>query len=309
MPSKLRIDSLSAEASALRDLIKDSEKYGDYVGSIQYSQRLNAIEYEIEQLRSKESPLASVALYFSGKPVIGSRGIAADFASKALGSFQEIVSKTYAKVELGSLGERGRIPLKGSTELMVTGLTHGSFGFVLDELVDQEELHDTALKTIVHDVAGLLLEIGSVNDEDFEKAAEGLDARTLSALRIFFKHMDSSEASIRIVEGDQDFTLDERAVHRGRVRTEATQIDESTEVVEGIMRGFLPEHRRFELQLDNGEFIYGGATTEAAEYFDMSLKQGVMVLGAKCRASIFKRVVTPINKPPREIYRLMEFSI
>ncbi|MBV7583119.1 hypothetical protein KW851_09860 [Pseudomonas sp. PDM33] len=307
MPRKLTTDSLKAEESGLKALLADAEKYGDIVGQIQYKQRLEEISKDIESLESNPNPFASVALYFSGRPVIGSRGIAAEFASKALGNYQDLISKTFAKSELGAIGERGKVPLKQSTELMVTGLTHGSFGFVLDELSNQDELHDTALKEVVSTVTELLYRVSSSNEEDFERAAEELDSRTLITLREFFKDLDSSEATIRIVEDNTDITLDDRSIHRGRVRTEATQIEDSLERIEGVLTGFLPEHRKFEIKISSGETIYGTASKEATEHFMKIVAHGNPVLGRSCRASIYIKHVKSLNREPREIYRLIEF--
>lgn len=307
MPRKLMIDSLKAEAAGLQALLAESELYGDVVGSIQYKQRLDDIKKELEALKDNPNPFASVALYFSGKPVLGSRGITAEFASKALGNYQDLISKTFAKSELGSIGERGKVPLKQSTELMVTGLTHGSFGFVLDELSNQDELHDTALKEVVHSVTEMLYRVSSANEEDFEKAAEELDSRTLVTLREFFKDLDTSEATIRIVEDNSEVILDDRSIHRGRVRTEATQIEDSLEQIEGILSGFLPDHRKFELRVKSGETIYGTATREATEHFTKIVSLGSPIIGKPCTVSIYVRHVRSLNREPREIYRLVEF--
>lgn len=307
MPRKLEIDALEAEAAGLRALLSEATQYGDPVGELQYKERLDEIDRELEHLRTTPSALASVALYFGGAPVIGSRGIAADFAGRALAEFQDLVSKTYAKLELGGLGQRGRVPFRQNTDLMVTGLTHGSFGFVLDELADQHELHDTALKEVVGVVSNLLIGAGANSESEFELIAEDLDPRTLIALREFFKDMDSAGATVRVVGDESEFLLDEAAISRGRLRTEATQIDEEMIPYEGVLIGFLPDHRRFELRDPNGVTIYGTATKTATEQFEAAIGQGGSVIGANCRAKLLVRTVRPLQRPPRLAYRLMEF--
>lgn len=307
MPRKLTIDSLKAEAAGLRELLREAEAYGDTVGELQYKERLEDIAHELQGLAATESHQASIALFFSGKPVFGSRGIAAEFAGKLLESYQDIVSKTFARAEIGSLGERGRVPMKQSTDLMVTGLTHGSFGFVLEELSDQAELHDTALKEIVASVSDLLQHVSAESEVEFDTAAEDLDPRTLVALRDFFKGLDTSEAAVRFIEDDREFFLDEGAVHRGRMRTEATEIDEKPEVIEGILMGFLPDHRKFELREASGTTIYGTVSKEAAEQFVKAVQYQEAVIGEPCEAEFIIREIRPLNRPARLTYRLIGF--
>lgn len=309
MPLKLTVDSLKAEAAGLKQLLDEAERVGDIVGELQYRERMEEIAGELAELAHSDTHLASVAIFFSGKPVVGSRGIAADFAGKLLESYQDIVSKTFAKAEVGVLGERGRVPLKQSADLMVTGLTHGSFGFVLEELADQTELHDTALKEIISSVSDLLLHVGAESESNFDAAAEDLDPRSLVAFREFFKGLDSAGAQVRFVEDAREFSLDEKAVHRGRLRTEAIEIDERTDVISGVLIGFLPDHRRFELRDETGVTIYGTVSKEAVEQFVRAVQYQKAVIGETCKAEFVVREVRPRNRPARLNYRLVGFHI
>lgn len=309
MHRRLELEAREAELAALMALLSGAKEVDDPVGLIQYEQKRLELEREIEGLRSVDMHEANLALYFRGKPVLGSRGIAADFAGKALEHFQDIVSKQFAKVELGGLGERGRVPLKDLTTLMVTGVTQGSFGFLLDELADQTQACDTPLKEVVGEVVALVASSGSADEEVFERAAEDLDPRSLSALREFFLDLDSSGATVRMVDDTRDLSLDEAAVHRARLRTEATEIDEESIDFDGILTGFLPEHRRFELQPTGGtgETIYGSATKEATEQYAQTMQSGTPATGKRCLIRVLRRTVRPRNRPQRIAYRLLEF--
>lgn len=308
MLRKLELQALEAELAAIKKLLAEAREVNDPVGSIQYEQRKQELEQDIIVLRDEEMHQASIALYFGGKPVFGSRGIAADFAGKALEQFQELVSKHFAKAELGALGERGKVPLKDITTLMVTGVTKGSFGFLLDELNDQMPMFDTALKEMVSEVMNIIESAGSVDELVFEEAAETLDPRTLMALRDFFVGLDSNAATVRIVNDVRDFSLDDAAIHRARVRTEATQIEEEDTEISGTLIGFLPEHRRFELQTPSGETIYGSTTKESTEQYSLTLQRGDPAIGKICSAKVRERTVRPLNRPPRLVYRLLEFT-
>src|ERR1700730_16429765 len=62
---------------------------------------------------------ASTALFFSGRPVAGNRGIESEFASKALGTYQDIVTKLFALRSNGQLGERGVVADRDLSRLHV----------------------------------------------------------------------------------------------------------------------------------------------------------------------------------------------
>jgi hypothetical protein len=89
--------------------------------------------------------------------------------------------------------------------------------------------------------------------------------------------------------------------------TEATQIEEKDLEKSGILIGFLPEHRRFELQLASGELIYGSATKESTEQYRAAMIEGSHTIGVKCIAKFNERIVKPLNRPQKLVYRLLEF--
>lgn len=307
MSSRLKINGLRTDISSVDKLLQQAIEYGDPIGKLQFSKRKQLLETEFAQLVESPEKTASIALYFGGEPVIGSRGISLEFAGNALEQFQELVSRTFAKSELGNLGERGPIPLKQSTKLMVTEIARGSFGFVLDEFSDQMEMLDTKLKITVEEVATLLERTASPNELEFEEVLETLDVRTLIALRDFFINLDSNKATFRLVEEKADYTLDELSIHRARQRTEAISIEEAEDIVTGVLVGFLPEHRKFEVKPDDGPLIYGSVSNEASEQYSSFSSDGEMVIGSKWMFKVRRRIVSPLNRPPREIIRLLEF--
>jgi len=307
VPRRLEIDALQAEEAGLRALLEEARTIDDPVGVLQYTQRLEEIKEHLERLHAAHVPVASVALFFAGKPVLGSAGIASDFAGRALKDYQELIAKSFARSELGGMGERGRIPLRQEATLMVTGVAHGSFGFVLKELSDQTEMHDTGLKEAVSSTSALLEGVSAVNETSFEQVSEDLDPRILSALQRFFNDLDTEEATLRIVNDDREVQLDQAAIHRARVRTEATEIAEEPMETEGILRGFLPDHKRFEFLDADGRILSGSASKEAAEQIEHAINTGRPVLGKHCRIGLIMRKVRSLNKPERLAYRLTQF--
>lgn len=306
MLKKLHLDAVSSEVSAVKKLLVEASKSGDIVGELQWGQKLAALTSEVEILEKEviQDTEANVALLFGGKPVLGSKGIAAEFAGQALEKFQNLVSKTFAVAEIGDLGQRGKVPFKEQSDLMITGLARGSFGFVLSEISDQASLESSELAVIVERVSSVIKDTAAADESLFEELVSELNPRTLIALREFFLTLDSNQATVRIVERNRDFILDNTAIHRGRLRTEATSIEEDTIEVAGLLVGFLPDHRKFEIKDQAEEIIYGSVSKTAVEQFQNASST---VIGKRCLAKLNVRTIEPLNRPPRKVNRLLEF--
>jgi hypothetical protein len=306
MPNKLKIDALKSELSSVNFLLEEANSYGDFIGANQFDYKKKELEAKLSELALHTEVNASVALFFGGKPVLGSTGINADFAGKALSDFQDIINKISASLELGKLGSRGKTALIKNSQLMVTQIARGSFGFVLDEISDQIPLTKTSLKETVDLATKLIEDTAAPDQSNFEEALKELDHRTLLSLRDFFVDLDKNEATVRLVEGLKDIQLDKAEIKRARTRTENTSIKEDTTSISGELLGLLPEHRKFEFKLNNDEIIIGTCTQEAAEYYQQRLTNQDPI--KRCSIEVFKRTVTPVNSVERSIYRLIKFD-
>jgi hypothetical protein len=307
MTNKLEKGALQADLSSVNSLLKMAKEVGDIIGEFQLSKRKKFLEDEITRILEEPDKSASVALFFGGKPVYGSRGISTDFAGHVLETFQELISKTYAIKERGSMGKRGPVPLEKSNQLMITEITRGSFGFILDELDNQNDMFDTGLKLIVEEITSLIERTASSNDIEFEEAIEKIDKRTFDTLKDFFKTLDSHGATIRIVEDKFDFILDEISINRAKQRTDTTDIDENDEFFTGVLTGFLPNHQKFEAKSNEGKDIYGSVEKEAVEQYTNLLSTRDKVIGHRWKLKIQQRIVKQLNRPQREVFRLLEF--
>jgi hypothetical protein len=306
---KTRIDGLQAELNSIDNLIKDSIKYNDYLGEIQYKARKEAIEEEIKVLSSSIREEANVAIYFGGSPVFGSKGIQVNFAGHILEEYQNLLSKVFAKHEYGNLGKRGKIPMKDISNLMVTEVARGSFGFILEEMNDQTEMFDTSLKTIVEETSEILFK-SSIDDQGvFEEMLENLDNRTLISLKDFYTFLDDNSATFRLVEDDKEYVFDSLKIHLGRMRTESTSINEEEDRIFGELLGFLPLHKKFELKMENDEVIYGQVSKDALEKYNNFVRNGEVIINKKLDILTSKRTVTPLNREPRIIYNLIDFKV
>ena len=257
-PRKLQLDSLRSDLASVTKMIEKSRSFRDSIGEFQFARRKDAIQSEIDALGLAEDHTGKVALFFGGGPVLGSRGVEADFAGEALYAFQELIQKKLAVEEQGSIGGRGPVSHRTASQLLVTDVARGSFGFLLEEAAAGEALADTQLKVVIDQTSNLIADVASSSSETFETAIGTVDGRTLIALKKFFEILDTRHATVRLVDDDDEFSLQRADVTRARHRIDATEItEEETSDIVGLLY-FLPQHKTFELaREDTGEVIYG----------------------------------------------------
>src|ERR1700753_4039512 len=82
---------LEANLAQARVLLADAQQDDDPIGQHQIAQMVGRLERELSSMPlAIASAPAAVALFFGGRPVVGSHGIHADFSSKAIERFQTI---------------------------------------------------------------------------------------------------------------------------------------------------------------------------------------------------------------------------
>ncbi len=301
---------LQANFAQAQALLADSVLDDDPIGQHQYAQLVNDLRAKLVAMPQAiaDAP-AGIALFFGGRPVVGSVGIHAGFSSKAIEKFQSLVSQRFAAQELGPLSSKGRVPLKDNTHLLVTDVVRGSFGFVLQAATqdDTSAPRNTKLKTVVDEVAGTLSRVASQDEGLFDEAVSEIDERQKGALTEFFKLLDTEGATMRIVEGERDFELDQAAVQRARARVENMQITDQTLELEGQVVGWLDYSARFELRLHlDQELVQGAISRQALEKI---ASEGMEPYHKHVRVSMKMRKVAVRNRQPKTAYTLMSLEI
>lgn len=305
MVKKLELQTLSAEVAAVESLLGRRTFDDDPMGHYQFTQRLADLRQELQNIGEAPDLTGSVALFFTGAPVVGSHGIKADFAGKAVEKFQDIVSKRFAASEVGDLGGRGPVPLRANSDLLLTDVARGSFGVVLEEATDNQALTETQLKIVLDEVVETFGVAAGEDGEPFEELLERIDTRYLRSLGEFFKLLDEEDATVRVVEGEQDRQFTPVEIRRARERTGAAEIEErDNEPLIGRLY-LLPAHRRFELVLDDGETIWGHVSGEFATAHLEAVRGLDDVVGRRWRVRARVRIVTRPNRPPKTTYRLL----
>ena len=250
MLKKLEIDALMADLEAVKALLAERTEAEDPIGFHQFTARKAKIEDEIKRLGTAFPKHAEMGVFFGGKPVQGSRGMNADFASKVLDEIQGLISTRFSEVAAGPPKKRGPLLYGDQAQMIVTDVMRGSFGFVLEEAGGDEEIVETALKEVVTEISSIISRIGALEEGVFEEAASELDERFLGQLKRFFQYMDDQAATIRIVNDNKDFLLDRNAITRAKTRIDGIEIGETILEISGQLY-LLPESKKF-------DFIYEG---------------------------------------------------
>ena len=307
MLKKLQLDGLRADLAAVEALLAARSEAEDPVGWLQLSSRREEIEEEILASQAIEEVHASVGLFFGGRPVVGSKGIRADFAGLMVAQFQDLVSKRLATLESGPLASRGPVPLREKAQLMITDVARGSFGFVLEEEPSSDALTNTPLQIVVEEMSELIYRLSLPEDEIFESISETLDERLLLSVRRFFQLLDDAGATLRIVQGDKSLPMGADAIHLARSRSEALQIvQREDERLEGVLY-LLPATRRFELHAVGGgdEVVKGSVTPECLETLVGGAGgQAADAVGQRWQVEVRVREVQQRNRKPQINYTL-----
>jgi hypothetical protein len=297
---------LQADLAQARQLLADGQAHDDPIAEHQYAQRVARLERELADLsQAPEQAPVGVALFFGGRPVVGSHGIKAAFGTQAVGQFQKLVSQRYAAAETGPLSPRGRVPMSDTTQLLVTDVVRGSFGFVLQG--SEPAGSDAVLKEAVDEVANTLSRMAAADDALFDEASANVDNRQLGALKEFFKLLDDEGASLRVVEGERDFELTAQAVQRARQRAEAMAIEDRSETLEGEIIGWAEYSSRFELRLHADRSVVIG--TVSREAMERSLQEGLAPLHRHVRARFKVREVRLRSRTARKTFALQSIEV
>ena len=255
MIKQLSLQGLRADLGQARQMLSCARQVSDLVAVMQFQHRVSELALEIDQLVCGEEPGAHVAIFFGGQPVLGSRGIDATFASKAIESFQRLLARHFAHSEGGSLGARGPIPVQDEARMVITDVVRGSFGFVLEEAPAGGRAVETQLRDALHQITESLAHLAS-DSNDWTDALEVLDERVVAELKLFFELLDDAGANIRIVEGDADRSLSQSSIQRARARIDHTTVtEEESAWIPGRLVGF--SSKTFEFVMDSGEKVSG----------------------------------------------------
>ena len=248
---------LRAELAALEDLLSMTPEAA-VIDRMSLEYRKAQVQEELEANPPPPHWPATAHLTFNGKPVVDRQGIYADFAGAAVDAFAKAVTSLAASRH-AVLGRRGIIAHQDDYRLLVTGTSHGSFGFEIEEAFDPQA-------TYIPGESGVELAIGQakcileslVGDEELiVEAIADTDERALDDIRDFLEVMAGSEAVCSLSFRNDVFGFrDVGQVKRGLASLAKDNIREGEEQLVGHFQGYLPKSRRAELvQSPSGDVI------------------------------------------------------
>lgn len=308
MMVKLDRDQLAAEISAL-DMLIASLPPNDFLGRISLEGRRADLQAQFAQLANVDERRAKVALYFGGEPVIGSVGVQAGFGTKVISSFQDVITKVWGTAEGATIPAMGPIPDREASQLHITNLVHGSFGFLLEEIDSQgEPLFESALRKAADLATEYIASFAGENEARFSEVIEELNPRVFQSLRDFFGSIYRAKATFRLVEGERDEKFDHLAVERAWHRAEASNVDEERMQIEGRLLGVIPMRRRFEFEPDGGAMIIEGKVGEKFSQTYLERMNNEQFAGRRWKALLHRRIITKVGRQPSESYTLLELE-
>jgi hypothetical protein len=308
MMLKLERDQIAAEISAL-DMLLSSLPDNDFLGRISLEARRRRLHEEFGRLAHAEERKAKVALYFGGDPVIGNLGVQASFGTRAVGSFQDLLTKVWGMAEGGQLQSMGPIRDKAAAQMHITSLVHGSFGFLLEELDEEgEPLFNTPLSKAADQATDYIASFASENEARYSDVIETLNSRVFQGIRDFISCIHKNNATLRLVEGEREEKFDRQAVERAWERVEASNVDEDEIRVEGKLLGVIPVGRRFEFDPDGGTSIVKGKVGQKFGESYLQRMSEQQFAGRRWRAVMNRRIITKAGRQPYESFTLLELD-
>jgi hypothetical protein len=308
MMLRIERDQLAAQLAAIERLL-GSLPANDHLARVGFEARRDALQRQLAEFAGAESRRAQVALYFGGEPVIGSLGVRAEFGTRALGSFQDLLSKVWGGLDGIRIEQMGPIKDKEASHLHITSVVHGSFGFLLEELEEQTEpMFKTPLSQAADQVAVYIASFAGENEATFSQTIDAMNPRVFQSIREFFSQMHKGHATFRMVEGERDDKFDHVAVERAWQRAEASNVAEDRVYVQGRLLGVIPMKRRFELESDETGTVIEGKVGEKFGQTYLERISTQQFAGRRWRALLHKRTVAKVGRDPVDYYVLLELD-
>lgn len=294
MPNRLIANQLAAELATVNTLLATLPNE-DVLGRISLQSRRDQIAAELARIGAQTETAASVALLFGGKPVVGAVGIEADFAAEAVARFQDLITNIWGAGG-GEIGTRGPIPEQEQSRLHITSLLHGSVGFLLEEIGQEDRLFPSPLAQAADRAAEVIAAFAAEDENRFANVLEAVDQRVLNSAREFFRRIHRNGATLKLVEGEREFDLADDTLARAYNRAENVSIEETERDITGELLGVIPIAGRFELRMDDGTVVSGTvAPTLSESYLERIVSE--RLVGRRWRAHLRTKQVTRFGRP------------
>jgi hypothetical protein len=244
-----------AQIASVAELLADVPTH-DVIGRPGLEHRLQELRAELETLnRVPRAEPAIVELTFRGAPVVGSHGIEASFAAKIISAFRTTISTIAADIEGRLTAETGRLPT--TDRMLITGCALGSFGFRLEEADPQILTEEPSLVSQSIRQAKAILAGCATSDEALADALGDAAPRVLNPIREFLTCLKNADATCTMALPNERFQLQNANEIEQALERASAEVEEETITANGVLRGVLPDTRKFEFRHDDGTLFAG----------------------------------------------------
>lgn len=254
---------LASEINELEDLLAGIPEE-NVIERMSFEARLKSVKEALSNLSTQVCSTAK--LTFRGKPVMGSRGMTADFAGKAAGAFSEVFTAISAALTDG-LRDMGPIPNRDKNQLLITGTAIGSFGFEFELPQAEPNLFPENLGHTALDKIEALFRLAALgSDDDVAEVIEEVHPRAVKKVFAFLDLLVQQEAWCGLEFSDKTFHYSGfEQLKTASERLKDDNIHEKTETFQGEFQGVLPSSRTFEFRLADESRILKGRIDSAFE--------------------------------------------
>ena len=239
-------DSLLSEIHELQQMLKGLPAEAVFQ-RISFENRLKGARKALEQESLNPTP-SRVMLTFRGRPVDGSRGVAADFGGKAAAAFTDAFAAVVAGLN-DCLQFKGPIPERTKNQLLITGTAVGSFGFEFELPVVGLPSEANKAEDALQKMQALLEASAIGSDDDLGDLVDAIHPRAVKKISEFLGLLSQNQAWCGVEFKSKIFKfagLEQLTESVGRLAE--ANIREVRETYRGQFVGVLPNSRSFEFQ-------------------------------------------------------------
>ena len=261
--------SLSSEIMELESILA-SIPQESVIERLAFEERLASAKSVLQRL-PLDHLQEKARLTFRGRPVFGSHGIAADFGSRAAGSFADAFAAVVAGLN-ESLRYMGPIPDKAKNQLLITGTAVGSFGFEFELPSQRDELFPKTDRTeeALEKMQTLLRVSAEGTDDEVTELVDAIHPRAVKKVAEFLEYLAQQQAWCGLEFKEQFFRYqDIEQLQFSAERLKEENIHETDEEYRGEFQGVLPYSRTFEFKLVDQSGILKGKVDIAIEDPDL----------------------------------------
>ncbi|MEY8607263.1 MULTISPECIES: hypothetical protein [Bacteroidales] len=269
---------------------------------ISLNERLTELKEQLDQFIERIEP--KIKLLFSGDAVYGSLGISSNFVSRTMIPIQNLIRLQTSVSRYGNNdSKRGTIRGKKLSELYLTTLERGSFGYELSLLNPKDLFEEEEVAQSIKSVIDIINDISN-SDETFEQRIQSLPARGLGFLNSFFKEVSNNNSILKIESGSEYIELSSTQVKRSYSRVSSTICNEEEVTEKAFFKGALIDTGKFEISTPFGMKINGDISADLTQ--DEIAQYNRDFSNEECMVTLMKFTTIYHNGNERTTYELMK---